>query len=159
YTDPFCAECRAYGRIQEASETLGFNSQLAVKCHGYMYLGDEDKNRLEYMGLDLGTAVLDDQLRQALDGGGRVRAIVKDLAPARPPITSSNVQAARQEVMKLHELKIYVREISVGKFCDGKLVSLSYSWTEPHTILDALGADEAEEESAGDLVMFDEMIE
>lgn len=36
--------------------------------------------------------------------------------------------------------------------------TLSYSWTEPHTILDALGADQSEEESAGDLVMFDEMI-
>lgn len=159
YTDPFYAECRAYGRIQEASKIPGFDTQLAVKCHGYMYLEDEDRNKLECMGFDLGTAVLSDQLREALDGGGRVRAIVKELAPTQPSITSSHFQAARQDLMKLSELKIYVRSIDVGKYCDGKLVSLSHSWTEPHIILDAFGAGEAEEESAGDLVMFDEMVE
>ncbi|KAG8160868.1 hypothetical protein KVR01_009132 [Diaporthe batatas] len=159
YTDPFFAECRAYGRIEEASEKLGRKDQLAVKCHGYIYLGDEDKKKLQEKGLDLGMNVLDEKLRQALEGGGRVRAIVKDLAPSRTSVNSRNVRAALETVRKLNELQIYNRDIRAENFVGGKLVDFGSSWTEPHIILDALEPDEAEDSRLEDLVMFDDMIE
>jgi hypothetical protein len=159
YTDPFFAECRAYGRIQEASEKLGIKDQLAVKCHGYIYLGDGDKKKLEEMGLDLRTDVLDEKLRRALEGGGRVRAIVKDLALSQASVNSSNVRAALQRVRKLNELQIYNRDVRAENFVGGKLVDFGSSWTEPHIILDALEPDEAEDSRLEDIVMFDDMIE
>ncbi|KAH8748243.1 kinetochore Sim4 complex subunit FTA2-domain-containing protein [Diaporthe sp. PMI_573] len=136
YTDPFFAECRAYGRIEEANERLGIKDQSAVKCHGYIYLGDKDMRMLERMGLDLRTEVLDAKLRRALDGGGRVRAIVKDLAPSHTTVNSRNIRVALSRV-----------------------VDFGSSWTEPHIILDALEPDDAEDSRLEDLVMFDDMIE
>ena len=159
YTDPFFAECRAYGRIEEASEKLGIKDQLAVKCHGYIYLGDGDKKKLQEIGLDLGTDVLDEKLRQALDGGGRVRAIVKDLALSHTSVNSRNVRAALERVRKLNELQIYNRDIRAENFVGGKLVDFGSSWTEPHIILDALEPDDVEDSRLEDLVMFDDMIE
>lgn len=159
YTDPFFAECRAYGRIEDASKRLGVKDQLAVKCHGYIYLGDEDKEKLQKMGLDLGTDVLDEKLKRALDGGGRVRAIVKDLALSHTSVNSRNVRAALERVRKLNELQIYNRDIRAENFVGGKLVDFGSSWTEPHVILNALEPDEAEDSRLEDLVMFDDMIE
>jgi hypothetical protein len=142
YTDPFFAECCAYGRIEEATERLGIEDQLAVKCHGYIYLGDGDKKRLERTGLDFGTEVLDAKLRRALDGGGRVRAIVKDVAPLPTSVNSRNVRAALRRVRKLNELQIYNRDIRAENFIGGKLVDFGLLWTEPHIILDALEPDD-----------------
>lgn len=159
YTDPFFAECRAYARIEEAPKRLGTKDQLAVKCHGYIYLGDGDKKKLEHMGLDLGTEVLDNKLRRALDGGGRVRAIVKELAPSHTSVNSRNVRAALSRVRKLNELQIYNRDIRAENFVGGKLVDFGSSWTEPHIILDALEPDDVEDSRLEDLVMFDDMIE
>lgn len=159
YTDPFFAECRAYGRIEEAREKLGIRDKLAVKCHGYIYLGEEDKRMLEGMGLDLGTDILDEELRQALDGGGRVRAIVKDLAPKQITVNSRNVRAALRKVKKLNDLKIYNRDIRAENFNGGNLVDFGSSWTEPHIILDALNKEDADDFRLEDLVMFDDMIE
>lgn len=159
YTDPFFAECRAYGRIDDAPKRYGVQDQLAVKCHGYMYLRERDKRKLEQMGLDLGTDILDNELRRALPGGGRVRAIVKDLAPGKTCITSKNVRAALGRVRRLNELHIYNRDIRAENFRAGKLVDFGSSWTEPHIILDALDAEEAEDSRLEDLVMFDDMIE
>lgn len=159
YTDPFFAECRAYGRIEIASKELKIKDQLAVKCHGYIYLGDRDKKKLEDMGLDLGTEVLDDKLRRALDGGGRVRAILKDLAPSQTSVNSKNVREALWRVRKLNELKIYNRDIRAENFRCGKLVDFGSSWTEPHIILNALEPDDIEDSKLEDLVMFDDMME
>ena len=159
YTDPFFAECRAYGRIEEANERLGIKDQSAVKCHGYIYLGDKDMRMLERMGLDLRTEVLDAKLRRALDGGGRVRAIVKDLAPSPTSINSRNVRVALSRVRKLNELQIYNRDIRADNFIGGKVVDFGSSWTEPHIILDALEPDDAEDSRLEGLVMFDDMIE
>ncbi|KAH8749534.1 kinetochore Sim4 complex subunit FTA2-domain-containing protein [Diaporthe sp. PMI_573] len=161
YTDPFFAECRAYGRIEEAvaNKRLGIKDQSAVKCHGYIYLGDKDMRMLERMGLDLRTEVLDVKLRRALDGGGRVRAIVKDLAPSHTTVNSRNIRVSLSRVRKFNELQIYNRDIRADNFIGGKVVDFGSSWTEPHIILDALEPDDAEDSRLEDLVMFDDMIE
>jgi hypothetical protein len=159
YTDPFFAECRAYGRIEEASEKIGIKDDLVIKCHGYMYLREGDKKKLQEMGLDLRTDVLDNKLQLALEGGGRVRAIVKDLAISTTSVNSRNVRAALRRVKKLNELQIYNRDILAENFVSGRLVDFGSSWTEPHIILDALKPDDAEDKRLKDLVNFDDMIE
>ncbi|KAH8767190.1 kinetochore Sim4 complex subunit FTA2-domain-containing protein [Diaporthe sp. PMI_573] len=133
YTDPFFAECRAYSH--------------------------KDMRMLEHIGLDLRTEVLDAKLRQALDRGGRVQAIMKDLAPSPTSINSRNVWVALSRVRKLNELQIYNRDIRADNFIGGKVVDFGSSWTEPHIILDALEPDDAEDSRLEDLVMFDDMIE
>lgn len=48
YTNPFYAECRAYGRIEDRrvdskAKTPRVRQQVAVKCYGYLFLEDRDK--------------------------------------------------------------------------------------------------------------------
>ncbi|KAK8061303.1 hypothetical protein PG994_007669 [Apiospora phragmitis] len=57
YTDPFFAECRAYGRIHDARLKDGNKGALAVKCHGYLYLSNEDEALLTELGVDLGSDI------------------------------------------------------------------------------------------------------
>lgn len=62
YTDPFYAECRAYGRIQEQADQGEVREKVATKCHGYMFLDEEAQRWLEGEGIDLGAESLTDEL-------------------------------------------------------------------------------------------------
>ena len=53
HTDPFYAECRAYGRIKDAQTRGTLQRQIAIPCHGFLFLKDHDKQLLEERGIDL----------------------------------------------------------------------------------------------------------
>ncbi|RYP52149.1 hypothetical protein DL769_010720 [Monosporascus sp. CRB-8-3] len=161
YTDPFYAECRAYGRIQNArvKGQIGKREKIAVGCHGYLLLKEKDKRRLEKMGLDLCSDVIDDDLRQALGQDVRIRAIVKDLEVDRRGLNSKNIHETFRRVTRLNYLKIYNNDIRAENFMNCRLVDFGRAWTEPHAILKAMDEVGARTRRRKDRVNFDEMIE
>ncbi|KAI1126145.1 kinetochore Sim4 complex subunit FTA2-domain-containing protein [Nemania abortiva] len=161
YTDPFYAECRAFGRIQQAYDEgkVHRNQILAVKCHGYLFLSDEDLLELEERGYNFETGVLDDEdLRRAFGSGGRVRAIVKDLEVDNKGLNSGNIRKAFERVRALNQLKIYNRDVRAANIMNCRLVDFGSSWTEPHEILSASSQQTILGEKLAYMLEFDQMI-
>lgn len=100
YTDPFYAECRAYGKIQQGLDTGTVKTHTAVTCHGFLFLKKDDKRWIK--DLDLEYRVVDDNIRQAMGGDTRVRAIVKTLDKNPRKIDPQNVEKAWRRVYLLN---------------------------------------------------------
>ncbi|KAI1422755.1 kinetochore Sim4 complex subunit FTA2-domain-containing protein [Xylaria sp. FL1777] len=168
YTDPFYAECRAYGRIEDGkvnrhSRSPRVRHQIAVKCYGYLLLDERDKRWLLDQGHDLETDLLDNDVREALEGDTRVRAIVKHLDMRPSLLHAGNIRRAWKSVQLLNEsLKIYNMDIKADNFIGFRLVDFGSSWTEPHELLqylDKISKDTARSKRGRDTQNFDDMIE
>ncbi|KAJ2996212.1 hypothetical protein NUW58_g1049 [Xylaria curta] len=163
YTDPFYAECRAYGRIKQACDERRVTARIATRCHGYLFLTTEDMNFLERQeGIDLCTSIIDENLRRALGGDLRARAIVKDLEIDTTRLQKKSIDQAWRNVSLLNSLGIYNQDIRTENFMNCRIVDFGSSWTEPHAILDKadkVDADEAREQRLSDCAQFDEMVE
>ncbi|KAI1198648.1 kinetochore Sim4 complex subunit FTA2-domain-containing protein [Nemania serpens] len=158
YTDPFFAECRAYGRIKEARVTDGIREKLAVRCHGYLFLAKRDERQLEKDGVDLGSRTISKELRPPSFDTNLVRAIVKDFEPRPSGLNSNNVRQALRRLKRLNEIQVYNRDIRGENFRGGYLIDFGSSQTEPHCLLDTLNEDEAEAKKEEDMIMFDEAV-
>lgn len=164
HMDPFYAECRAYGRIKQGRVpgTRKLTRDVAVSCHGFLFLKDRDKELLKQRGIDLEEQYLDVQAGQI----DQARAIVKELIPPAigHGITSKNVRYVLSDIRCLKMLKIYNGDVRLENFMGRKLVDFGYAITEPHCILNALdeggkgNKEEARDTRMTDLVMFDDMI-
>lgn len=161
YTDPFYAECRAYGKIQQGLDTGTVKTHTAATCHGYRFLKKDDKRWIK--DLDLEYRVMDDKLRQAMGGDTRVRAIVKTLDKNPRKVDAQNVEKEWQRVFLLnHCLKIYDMDIRADNFIDYRLVDFGSSWTEPHLLLKYLedtNPKAAKAKRSKDRANFQDMIE
>lgn len=158
HTDPFYAECRAYGRIREAQIKGTLKRQIAIPCHGFLILKDQDKQLLQERGIDLG---VDNDLPQKTGENGQVRAIVKDLALPDPGVNASSLLGILRDIRWLKTLQIYNRDIRVENFKNGQLVDFGSAVTEPHCILSAFDKNnkkEAIDARLEDLIMFDDMV-
>ncbi|KAK7209237.1 hypothetical protein V2G26_016415 [Clonostachys chloroleuca] len=158
YTDPFYAECRAYGRIREATKKRPKISDAAIRCYGFLFLGDTDQRYLEEKNCDLGLEKVNPAYQRQTAGGIRPRAIVKSLASSDHGVTELNLRKTLDRIHTLNREKIYNMDIRLDNIRDGKLVDFGSSWTEPHILLDALDADAAYSYRTTDRVMFDEML-
>ncbi|KAI1427510.1 kinetochore Sim4 complex subunit FTA2-domain-containing protein [Xylaria sp. FL1777] len=162
YTDPFYAECRAYGRIKEAVDKGEVREKIAVNCHGYLFLGADDQRWLEDQGIYLGTERLNDELLPIIAGAGKPRALVKDFEIAGPELNKQTPQQIRKifrRVWLLNQLGIYNRDVRAENFRNGWLVDFDTAYTLPHDIYNILPPFEAEETKAEDAVMFEDMLE
>ncbi|KAG7408256.1 hypothetical protein Forpe1208_v012343 [Fusarium oxysporum f. sp. rapae] len=158
YTDPFYAECRAYGRIKEATKEKILKPEVAVLCHGFFFLKPQDQKALEDRGIDLGLGSVDLDYQKSTIGGLRARAIVKDLASSNSGITSTSIRKILSNVVSMNKAGIYNMDIRNDNFRDGRVVDFGSSWTEPHVLLDALSHEAAVEARLADRVMFDQMV-
>ncbi|KAJ4328225.1 hypothetical protein N0V84_001265 [Fusarium piperis] len=159
YTDPFFAECRAYGRIEDAIRRGKLRTGIAVPCHGYMFLKKADERILRDRGVDLGLDDVDLDFQQSIQGGCRPRAIVKDFVPGDSGVNDKSASKILRNIRALNREKIYNRDIRVDNFRNGQLVDFGSSWTEPHALMDALSARDVRGQKASDLALFDDMIE
>ncbi|KAI1111772.1 kinetochore Sim4 complex subunit FTA2-domain-containing protein [Nemania sp. NC0429] len=162
YTDPFYAECRAYGRIQEARDKGEITEKIATKCHGYLFLDADAQRWLENEGIDLGTENVDDELLSILGGAGRPRAIVKDFEAAGPDLDKQTPQQIRRifrRVWLLNKLGIYNRDVRADNFRNGWLVDFDSSYTLPHDIYNILPKFEVSVTQGVDVAKFEEMLE
>ncbi|KAF4957054.1 hypothetical protein FGADI_3469 [Fusarium gaditjirri] len=159
YTDPFFAECRAYGRIREATDGKILKSDVAVASHGFLFLEPKDQEALQKRNIDLGLDSVDIDYQKSTIGGLRARAIVKGVASSKSGITSTSMRKILGKVVSMNKAGIYNMDIRIDNFRDGRLVDFGSSWTEPHALLDSLSHEAATESKLADRVMFDQMIE
>ena len=157
HLDPFYAECRAYGRIEDKNG----NGKVAIRCYGFSavpalqedYLSeafdisDWDRPPEEY---DLPVAQ-----RQSF------RAIVKDLVEDEAPFRKHMVTRMLKDLIMLRRMGVFVQDVREDNYRGGKLVDFSVSMTAPHIMLSDKVRDEEEiEEAIGwELASFDTMIE
>lgn len=136
YCDPFNAECRAYGRLQEAHQ-----EELAVKCYGYILL-DEAHERavcdrfsehvpLSFNGTPDGTDDWD--VRSRFTGRrAPVRGIVKELGQPVQKLTVSLLRSIERDMIKIQQLGIISLDMHFQQIIDGKLGDFSKALTTPH---------------------------
>lgn len=157
YTDPFYAECRAYGRIRHAKER-GLKA-VAVPCHGFLFLRPQEQQALEKQDIDLGLDDIDSDYQRSTIGGLKARAFVKDIASSNTGVSSTSVRRILTKVVSMNMAGIYNMDIRIDNFRDGKLVDFGSSWTEPHVLLNSLNPEAALESKIADRVMFEQMVE
>jgi len=159
YTDPFYAECRAYGRIQEAIKKGYLKSDIVVPCHGFFFLQERDEKVLRGRNIDLEADQVDPEYQRSSPGGYRPRAIVKDLASADPGVNQDNLYQILRDIVRLNSQRVFNMDIRLDNYRDGKLVDFGSSWTEPHILLDALDEEAADESRLADRTKFSQMVE
>ncbi|CAM1505186.1 Fc.00g108230.m01.CDS01 [Cosmosporella sp. VM-42] len=161
YSDPFYAECRAYGRIHEAlkkKELRAAVSAAAIPCHGFFFLQERDEKTLKDRDIDLELDKVDLEYQRASVGGCRARAIVKDLASTDPGVNEKSLMKILRGITTLNRLQIYNMDIRLDNYRDGRIVDFGSSWTEPHGPLNGQHARAALGSRLTDRVMFDDMV-
>ncbi|KAH0555809.1 hypothetical protein GP486_006245 [Trichoglossum hirsutum] len=140
YSEPFSAECRAFGRLKEA----GYE-KLAVPCFGYLLLNEDHERVLmeQFSNLNLnfnGNGDYpggDDMRARFLGRDGRpppLRAIVKEFGQADEPLRTKGARTLLQDMIKLQQLGIISLDVAHRQLVDGKLADLSTAITLPHFI-------------------------
>ncbi|KAI3328159.1 kinetochore Sim4 complex subunit FTA2-domain-containing protein [Ustulina deusta] len=172
HTDPFFAECRAYGKISQYYEGLYEKMRhksrgsslgprqveikpIAVPCYGYISLAAEYEEMLRDQ------FNVFDWNRPELEESGQItrkpfRALVKKLIPSG--VSVSNPCRMLGDLRQLRKLGIFQRDIYARNYKAGLLVDFSVAWTEPHWCLELMGPYQLRLEKKRDLGMFDAMI-
>ncbi|KAL0253222.1 hypothetical protein SLS55_010194 [Diplodia seriata] len=175
HIDPFYAECRAYGRINEFHDGAvpkkyekiirDFSDRTpkrrkreiaAAQCYGYLHLSPEDEECLrEKHGVV-------EWNRQENDEGKPIRALVKQLIESKEPISKKrrpNIRRMRDDLWTLHGIGVYPRDVCSRNYRDGLLLDFGQSLTVPHCAFEVLPRWQVDCEINDDMVSFDEMIE
>lgn len=165
HADPFFAECRAYGRIQEeeAKATKRPRKQIAAHSYGFIESTEEDKRledfvRARKIDLDYpeGTSLND---RNAYP----LRAIVKEFVDGDLGVPSTRSGGARMllgRIKALNRMGVYNGDIRSSNIKNGLLLDFGLARTEPHCLFhERLPAMHVTGMKHEDLVKFDEMIE
>lgn len=137
---PFHAECRAYGRLKEARK-----EHLAIPCHGYIRLTEEQKKELEGRfgikvwwsddyDLDTDDPEVQEEFRQEERHG--LHAIVKDFVEGDAPFGPEHAATMVSNVRQLHRLGIMVHDLKEDAYVAGKLVDFSKALVVPHVRFD-----------------------
>ena len=154
--DPFYAECRAYGRIQE----VNCNGEVAVRCHGYTSVSADREGEIsESFGI-VDWHRPDEEYQRRVTQRQPLRAIVKDLMREEVCFTNRMVRRMKADLYKLREMLVFVRDIRSDNYLGGKLLDFSVSWTAPHLMLsrDVQSRKSINREIASELHDFDDMI-
>lgn len=151
HCDPFYAECRAYGRINEFyNDTIpetyeealrdffpdptqgGEKAILATQCYGYLHLSAEDEEYLSNNYPDL------DWQRDDKDEGKPLRALVKQLIDPIKDGEQPDTRQMHDDLRTLHGIGIFPNNYSPQNYRDGLFMSFSGSYTVPHCAVQAL---------------------
>ncbi|KAI1753886.1 hypothetical protein F4782DRAFT_496185 [Xylaria castorea] len=177
HSDPFFAECRAYGRINQYYEGLRDKTrrgprgsrprrsrpgprdvqirQLAVPCYGYMTLAAEYEKMLgDKFGVWDWNRLEREDSRQITKTP--FRCLVKQLIPSQVSIL--NPRRMLGDLKQLRKIGILTRDIYARNYKAGLLVDFSVAWTKPHWCWEGLGPYQRECEEKSELCLFDAMI-
>ncbi|GAW14476.1 hypothetical protein ANO14919_038790 [Xylariales sp. No.14919] len=173
HSDPFFAECRAYGRINQYYEDLNkktgrrrrrnrpdvHNAEtkpIAVPCYGYITIPAEYESLLSKK---FSIRLWD---RPEREESGEIpkkpfRALVKKLVDSE--VSISNPRRMLGHLKQLRKIGISPNDIYARNYKDGLLVDFSVAWTEPHWYPAAIGPDRRETKRRNELFLFDQMME
>lgn len=172
HSDPFFAECRAYGRINQYYEDIDEKAkrrhrgsglgpgnvkkgQLAVPCYGYITVAAKYEKILQKK------FNVWDWNRSEEEELGQItrkpfRALLKELVTL--PVSVLNPRRMLGDLKKLRKLGIFVRDIYARNYKAGFLVDFSVAWTVPHWGFEVMGPRHLKMEKNTELDQFDEMI-
>ncbi|KAI0437013.1 kinetochore Sim4 complex subunit FTA2-domain-containing protein [Xylaria telfairii] len=148
--DPFYAECRAFGRLVEKKK----DDELAVRCHGYVFLSDNIERQIEsQFGIH-------DWNRKAEDEGSQLRAIVKDYIVWKSLRHRKTFETMRNKLEDLNKLGIYNMDIREDNYLGGRLFDFSIAITFPHLSLwpKLWSVEQILNDKENDLGCFDSMV-
>lgn len=111
YSEPFSAECRAFGRLQESG-----HEELATECFGYLLLDEEHERALMSRFSDLGLGFsgtwdepgTEERSRYPGKSGKHppIRGIVKEFGQGNAVLTAVDARKALRDIMQLQQLGI-----------------------------------------------------
>ena len=161
-SDPFFAECRAYGRISELQDRRRKKlarskiSDVAVPCYGFLGLPAtfEDLFREKYGIFDWHRDEVD--AKKLRDEQAPFRALVKRLVIGQKAILRPAKMIS--DLRKLREGGIYQKDIAPRNYLGGLLVDFSVAWTIPHWSQNALGELNRTTQQNQELYDFDRMM-
>ncbi|KAF2229864.1 hypothetical protein EV356DRAFT_536888 [Viridothelium virens] len=147
HSDPFFAECRAYGRINEERASKGWKGRdFAARCHGFIALPAATYEDILVDQFGITDWSRDKEDRQVSKAERQpFRALVKTLVET--PITIKNPPTMLRDLKKLRSLGVFQRDIYARNYKDGLLVDFSLAWTKPHWHWDLLNTKEKEKMS------------
>ncbi|KAF7545061.1 hypothetical protein G7046_g9649 [Stylonectria norvegica] len=147
--ESFFRECRAYGRLREAGR-----EDIAVKCHGYLMLNQQQEDWLKEQGNDF-------HREEADTPATPLRALVKDFVQSEVMFTRPMVRSMMRNLQEMHRLGIVNGDIKAMNYVDGHLVDFSSATTVPHDELDGTPRKrrEAMDSVLYDLSMFDAIVD
>ncbi|KAI1109565.1 kinetochore Sim4 complex subunit FTA2-domain-containing protein [Nemania sp. NC0429] len=151
HIDPFYAECRAFGLLVEKKR----DDELAVRCHGYVFLSEAIERQIEdQFGIR-------DWNRKAEDKESELRAIVKDYIPWKSLRHRKKWEVMRKNLEQLNKLGIYNMDVREDNYLGGRLFDFSIAITYPHLSLwpKIRSIEQILEDQADDLDCFDSMME
>lgn len=160
--DPFFAECRAYGCIENFYREQGPRRKdgdvIAVPCYGYLYISAAQEEDLrERFGIEDWNRSDDNEedLRRP------IRALVKKLISTKEPVNKKERSVRRMcsDLKKLHSIGVHPRDIFARNFRGGLIVDFGRALTEPSCVLRVLPKWQADAEIQGDFENFDDMIQ
>ncbi|KAI5920152.1 kinetochore Sim4 complex subunit FTA2-domain-containing protein [Camillea tinctor] len=140
YSEPFSAECRAFGRLKEAG-----HEELAVQCFGYVLLDDEHERALQAQFSDLKLEFTGDmdssdaELRSRYVGkGGKlppIRGLVKEFGRGEEDLRARNASRILRNIVQLQQLGIIHIDVGHRQIISGKIADFSTAITSPHYML------------------------
>jgi len=155
HSDPFFAECRAYGRIYERSN----GREIVVPCYGYMAIpADPAIERMFSHRFGITDWNRSEEYKHRGEGYRQpFRALVKKFVDSK--ITLGKPVNMHRNLKTLRAWGIFQRDVFARNYKNGLLVDFSMSWTDPHWMLSVLSLDELTKKKNSELYQFDEMIE
>ena len=131
-TDPFYAECRAYGRLIEHD----LNGKVAVRCYGHMAISaakeEELARRFEVYACDRP----EDDFQLPVAKRQPLRALVKDLIEDDHPLNERKLIRMRRDLLKMHKLGIYPQDLEERNYGGGLLLDFGIAITKPHWVFE-----------------------
>ncbi|KAJ8124633.1 hypothetical protein O1611_g9008 [Lasiodiplodia mahajangana] len=148
--DPFYAECRAFGLLVEKNK----DDELAVRCHGYVFLSKAIEHQIERQFGIRGWN------RKADDEGSQLRAIVKDYIRWKTLCHRTTFAVMRERLQKMNKLGVYNMDIREDNYLGGRLFDFSIAITFPHISLwpRLCSAEEIIDDQEDDIACFDSMV-
>lgn len=149
HSDPFFAECRAFGHLVKNKK----DHTLAVRCHGYVHVPESVERRIEK---DFG---IHDWNRGPKDSKEPLRAIVKDYIKYKSFYKPSNFTIMREKLVELNNMGIYNMDVCEENYLGGRLFDFSLAITMPHFSfsVDVRTQGQILEDTRFDLACFDSM--
>jgi len=142
YSEPFYAECRAYGRLQET----GYE-ELSVKCFGYVLFDEDHERALMRLFGDVPTTHEfcgnveswgGPDLRERFMGEDNrplpLRALVKEFGYPREDFQARDFRRTFRNIVRLQQLGIINIDAAARQIINDKIGEFSTAITIPHYV-------------------------